>query len=40
MKTNYEHPEAEELKLVLENTILSGDLEDINDPGPGNETEI
>ena len=33
MKTNYEHPEAEELKLILEETILSGTNEDpIDDP--------
>ena len=38
MKTIYERPEAEELKLVLENTILSGDMENPTDPG--NETEI
>lgn len=38
MKTIYERPEAEELKLVLENTILSGNMENPDDPG--NETEI
>lgn len=38
MKTNYERPEAEELNLVLENTILSGNMENPDDPGT--ETEI
>lgn len=33
MKTNYERPEAEELKLTLENTILSGNTENPDDPG-------
>lgn len=32
MKTNYERPEAEELNLILENTILS-QMENPNDPG-------
>lgn len=38
MKTNYERPEAEELNLVIENTILSGNMENPDDPGT--ETEI
>lgn len=33
MKTLYERPEAEELKLVLENTILSPNTEQPSDPG-------
>lgn len=33
MKTNYERPEAEELNLILENTILSDQMENPNDPG-------
>jgi hypothetical protein len=35
MKNNYERPEAEELKLTLENTILSqeGNVENPDDPG-------
>ena len=37
MKTIYERPEAEELKLVLENTILS--LAE-NPDDPGEEIEI
>lgn len=39
MKTLYERPEAEELKLVLEKTFLdSGNVENPDDPG--NEHEI
>ena len=42
MKTLYERPEAEELKLTLENTILSepGNVENPYDPDPGNEIPI
>ena len=39
MKTNYERPEAEELKFVLEeNFLATSNTEDPDDPG--NETEI
>ena len=34
----YERPEAEEVKLVTESTILSGFNENPNDPCPKNET--
>ena len=33
MKTNYERPEAEELKLVFEHTFLESTFETINDDG-------
>ena len=29
----YESPEAEELRVMLESTILSGNMEDPDDPG-------
>lgn len=41
MKTNYERPEAEDLKLVLEENFLeTGNVENPNDPGPGSEIEL
>ena len=33
MKTNYERPEAEELKFVLEENFLETQVENPNDPG-------
>ena len=30
---NYEQPESEEMNIVLESTILSGNVEDPDDPG-------
>lgn len=32
-KEMYERPEAEDLKVLLESTILSGNMEDPDDPG-------
>ena len=32
-KERYESPEAEELRVMLESTILSGNMEDPDDPG-------
>ena len=41
MKTNYERPEAEELKFVLEeNFLATSNTEDPNDPGEGGEIDI
>ena len=40
MKTNYERPESEERDLVLENSFLSGNMENPNDQGEGGEIDI
>jgi hypothetical protein len=37
---NYEQPEAEELNIVLESTILSGDGNVENPDDPGTEIDI
>jgi len=40
MKTNYERPEAEELKFVLEENFLATDPNVESPDDPGTETEI